>query len=86
MKNGNRRKANQRKNRNARQRLVTPQGVKSKKKLRANAFMGPADQKAMRKMVNQAIGAMLIGALDIDFIGIIEQRADDEPKAPETLQ
>lgn len=86
MKNGNRRKANQRKNRSQRARIVTPQGVKSKKKLRTNPFMGPADQKAMRKMVNQAIGAMLIGALDIDFIGIMEQRAEDEPKVPETIQ
>lgn len=81
MKKGQRRRISHKRNK-----LVTPQGVKSKKKLRKNPAFGLMDQKAMRQVVNQAIGSLLIGALDIDFIGILEKRAEDEPKAPDTIQ
>jgi hypothetical protein len=83
MKKGSRRKGNKRHNRHHR----APQGVKAKR-LRANPAFGALDQKAMRKMLNQSIGTMLINALDIDFVGIMDKVEEEKRDKPitETIQ
>lgn len=81
MKKGQRRKDNRRKNKPQRR-----PGHK-RKGLRPNPMFGATmDQGAMRAIVNQAIGSVLIGTLGIDFVGMLEKRAEDELNVPETIQ
>jgi hypothetical protein len=84
MKKGSRRKANKRRNRGH---FIAPKGVRPKK-LRKNPLWGATDQKALRKMVNQTIGMSLMAALDIDFLGIMEQIDEEKGGRPitETVQ
>lgn len=84
MKKGERRKANRAKNRPAKRRA----GHHKPKGQRPNPLFGAMDQKAMRRMVNQAIGAVLIDQLGIDFVGMMEKAAErdvDTPTPPESV-
>lgn len=88
MKNGERRKANKRKNL-AQRTFVAPQGVKQKGRHKNPAWLKPPDAKSLREMFNQAIGLTLLNALKIDFVGIMEkeaERAEREGSKPEKIQ
>lgn len=72
MKKGERRKTNKKANR------VRKPGHRKGKRQHKNPFAA-LDPKEARKLVNYSIGAALLAALDIDFIGIIEKASDDQP-------